>query len=752
MAMDPAIFQFDPDFEFSAPHFYDFTSPETASEVAEAERWFETSASHGASPFSVRSRDLGLTPNRIDEEFDGEQMDTSSPARDGDESLIRFLPDAGGVGWGLAGQHNNSEVKEFGDFDLDLCSSPTTRALSGRQKPMPTTPGSLPAKRLHTDMSKKAPLTDKPATRFCKSHFSRRTQTLSQRDTNHGDKSGRHEVQAIKKQKLEGGRLKQIMKANDEKCSAKTPASLTVPRAFNFLTEKRWISGKGADNLSASKVGKSSSPFVSMAEKVQRFQMKTRESLRSRVLSNDDCGSHAQEKSKLKLTKPKEPEFETSQRVRPARVKSTAELEAEMLAKMPKFKARPLNKKILEAPTLPALPKSIPIMPEFQEFHLRTMDRALQHGGSASLASVLSVDSATLEECRHRRKSAPSGEYIEPREPRLETAARARPPKVKSSEEREQEELAKIPKFKARPLDKKIFWSRGDLGLFRNTKRQVTTPVEFHFATDERIHNQPQIPLDLFSKLSLNHQQENQPPKQTKLEPFHLLTEDRGHKKGQRMLMELKHNQLREQEQRIPKANPLPCTTDYPEVPPKPDPKECTIPRPFYLESVARHQEEMLRVAEENRRIEKEEAERRKFHAQPVSCIGPVFVPERSRKPLTEVQEFAFQVDTRAVERADFDKKVAEKQNSYKRFREEFEAAKKADEERLIKSLRRTMVPQALPLPVFEKPFIPRRCSKELTRPRSPKLSVTHRRERRSSLTFRRQSMTFSIQKRLQMR
>jgi hypothetical protein len=54
-----------------------------------------------------------------------------------------------------------------------------------------------------------------------------------------------------------------------------------------------------------------------------------------------------QTKPKLTLTRPKEPEFETNQRVRPARVKSAAELEEEMMAKMPKFKARPLNKKVL---------------------------------------------------------------------------------------------------------------------------------------------------------------------------------------------------------------------------------------------------------------------------------------------------------------------------------------------------------------------------------------------------------------------
>lgn len=52
-------------------------------------------------------------------------------------------------------------------------------------------------------------------------------------------------------------------------------------------------------------------------------------------------------KPKLTLTRPKEPEFETSQRVRSVRVKSTAELEEEMMAKIPKFKARPVNKKVL---------------------------------------------------------------------------------------------------------------------------------------------------------------------------------------------------------------------------------------------------------------------------------------------------------------------------------------------------------------------------------------------------------------------
>ncbi|CAB4303984.1 unnamed protein product [Prunus armeniaca] len=46
-------------------------------------------------------------------------------------------------------------------------------------------------------------------------------------------------------------------------------------------------------------------------------------------------------KPKLTLTRLKEPEFETSQCVRSVRVKSTDELEEEIMAKFLKLKARP---------------------------------------------------------------------------------------------------------------------------------------------------------------------------------------------------------------------------------------------------------------------------------------------------------------------------------------------------------------------------------------------------------------------------
>lgn len=59
-----------------------------------------------------------------------------------------------------------------------------------------------------------------------------------------------------------------------------------------------------------------------------------------------DAAGSVMRRKPLTLTRPKEPELETSQRVRSVRIKSSAELEEEMMAKIPKFKAHPVNKKV----------------------------------------------------------------------------------------------------------------------------------------------------------------------------------------------------------------------------------------------------------------------------------------------------------------------------------------------------------------------------------------------------------------------
>lgn len=297
----------------------------------------------------------------------------------------------------------------------------------------------------------------------------------------------------------------------------------------------------------------------------------------------------------------------------------------------------------------------------------------------------------------------------EPKSPLLQTMLRARPIKAKTSTEIEQEELKKVPKFRARPLNKKIFESKGEMGIFCNTRKHVTIPQEFHFLTDERI-SQPNSVIDLFDKLSLNSEscrRERPLQRNTTPNPFLLWTEERGAVKEKKFVRQVIDKQIESEKARTPKATPYPYTTDYPVFPPKPEPKQRTKVEPFKLESVARHEQEMLKEKEERMRTEREEAQRRVFRAQPVIAEDPIHVPEKVRKPLTAIQEFNLHVNHRAVERADFDNKIKEKEMMYKRYREETEAAKMVEEERALKQLRMTMVPQARPVPNFNNPFLP---------------------------------------------
>ncbi|XP_077253897.1 targeting protein for XKLP2 isoform X2 [Tasmannia lanceolata] len=644
--------------------------------------------------------------------------------------------------------------------------TPKAQMISKKGVPMPNSSKNETAKKLASLIKKKSALkpknhslpsedkTLKPASvRRCPGSISAKTK---------GTTDIAIENQAIKRQKLDEGRSRQILNVKNRILPHKTKQGLIAGSSDLALSA---IKGRreGRNDLSQRKVyvrEPAAAPFISMAEMVRKFQSNTRELElpHNKSLSHDvgSIASMVQRRPKLTLTRPKEPELETSHRSRPAKVKSTAELEEEMLANIPKFKARPVNKKILEATSLPALPRSTPQPPEFQEFHLKTMERAYHHAGTSSASVSSFVDSSCQNQGKFHR-------LTEPKTPLLETSLRARPPKIKSSQELEQEELEKMPKFKARPLNKKIFDSRGDLGVFCHPKRQLTIPQEFHFATNYRIPPPPVV-VDLFDKvlksklfflngfewlwycalliylwyrsfliflqLSLNsepHQEHQKLPRITQPSPFHLHTEERGMEKERRLAQELLQKQIEEERARIPKANPYPYTTDYPVIPPKPEPKECTRPEAFQLESLARHEEEMQRKMEERERMERDEAQMRIFRAQPILKEDPLPVPEKSRKPLTEVQEFALHVDHRAIDRAEFDIKVKEKEMMYKRYREEHESAKLMEEEKAVKQMRRTMVPHARPIPNFANPFLPQKSLKETTKPKSPNLHLVQR-------------------------
>ncbi|KAI3502097.1 hypothetical protein L1887_30128 [Cichorium endivia] len=107
-------------------------------------------------------------------------------------------------------------------------------------------------------------------------------------------------------------------------------------------------------------------------------------------------------------------------------------------------------------------------------------------------------------------------------------------PKIKNSKELGNAKMDKAPNFKARPLNKKILESKGELGLFCNKKQQVTIPQEFHFSINERIPpRRTANGAELLDKIALCLKSDNKKliPRITIPRPFHLHTEERGKRK-----------------------------------------------------------------------------------------------------------------------------------------------------------------------------------------------------------------------------
>ncbi|XP_042975552.1 protein TPX2-like isoform X3 [Carya illinoinensis] len=78
------------------------------------------------------------------------------------------------------------------------------------------------------------------------------------------------------------------------------------------------------------------------------------------------------------VTIPREPNLATARRAQRHRSKTSTESDGHVKSNGHTFKARPLNRKILETP-LPLYKRSIPRLRDFKVFHLKTSERAMQH-------------------------------------------------------------------------------------------------------------------------------------------------------------------------------------------------------------------------------------------------------------------------------------------------------------------------------------------------------------------------------------
>ncbi|XP_029129480.1 protein TPX2 isoform X3 [Cajanus cajan] len=422
--------EIDLDYEFDAARFFDFTRPETPAEAHEAELWFQNAASYPPSPFVrrlVAREELFLED--VCDSPKSEYVECTSNVDD-EKSSVRL-----GMGFADTAFDNygsKAPGENISSLLAGILQNDGTRPL---QVPTGLTFGSKTISNNLNSMAKSAvpkssTLMKPTASQLAKQNHpakkfgSRFQKPRTQNEQNLSISSG-VENQAAKRQKLEGGLL----------CK------------------------------------------VSDMKQQNNFFHKT--PMRAVTVEQNSSGS------KLKLTIPREPDLKTAHRAQRIRPKNVGEAEHVTVA-APRFKARPLNRKILEAPSLLPPKRSTPRLPEFQEFHLKTFERAIQHTSATS--SALHCNDSDKGWDKHTAVSALENRVRDLRRPTAMGAPTY-------------DGLGNTRIFKVRPFNKKILPSKGDVGVFHISKQETTVPMEFDLQAEKEVQHNP--PIELFSKLSL---------------------------------------------------------------------------------------------------------------------------------------------------------------------------------------------------------------------------------------------------------
>ncbi|CAJ1928196.1 unnamed protein product [Sphenostylis stenocarpa] len=439
---EPHVFfahEIDLDYEFDAVRFFDFSAQETPTKACQAELWFQSAASYPPSPFVAKL---------VVREDESERVECATTVHDGKPNNV-----PSGIGFsptdfqhdgskGSGGSGNISGLLSGDPRDVNMKLLQVTTGLAFKSKTIHDTLRS----KVKPAVVKGSTLMKPTASQLAKQnrpHHIVSSRFLKVQDHNkkmNMSTSSGIECQAAKRQKLEGGSLHKVG---------------DVKQQVNF---------------------------VHKAPK--------------KVATADLNSGH----SKLKITIPREPDLETAHRAQRIRPKYAAEAEVVTVAAR-RFKARPLNRKILNAPLLPISKRSTPRLPEFQEFHLKTQERAMQHTSATSSSSFHCNDS-NKDLDKHTAVSAQENRIRDLRRPSAMGAPK-------------HDGLDFVHSFKARPLNKKILSSKGDIGVFRNRKQETTVPMEFNFHTEKRIQHNP--PIELFSKMSLTSEVESNNGSQLKL-------------------------------------------------------------------------------------------------------------------------------------------------------------------------------------------------------------------------------------------
>ncbi|KAK4283193.1 hypothetical protein QN277_000170 [Acacia crassicarpa] len=354
----------DPDYEFDAPRFHNFSRSENFLDAVEAEQWFESAGSYPPSPYVLRLR-LGK----------------------GFSSKITCIPVDCGNG------KSSNTVNENSSHCMEHDVSATEGDDRGKRKPL-----------FMSARSKMSTLMKPTASHLAKQRNPSEVLTSPRilRSPSQSSTDGKE----TKRQKLEAGYLRKAA------CLKHQP------------------------------------PFTHKKPKVDAADVNS--------------------SSKLKVTIPKQFNLETAHRARRHKSRTNNESGERGKSSSHMFKALPLNKKILEGPSL-SFKKRTQQLTEVNVFHLKTSKRAMQHTSSNAVHNSNCSTSSNREIRDFRRQN--------------------------STDESRQDKYKLVSKLRGSP--KKLgLSSKGERGVFRNIIQENETEIN-----DKRLSNEP--PSELFSKLSL---------------------------------------------------------------------------------------------------------------------------------------------------------------------------------------------------------------------------------------------------------
>ncbi|XP_034447307.1 targeting protein for Xklp2-like [Hippoglossus hippoglossus] len=433
----------------------------------------------------------------------------------------------------------------------------------------------------------------------------------------------------------------------------------TIPKPFNLSRgNKRKVEGSGA--------------YVPMAQQIEQYQKRTPDRYHLRSRQSQERGPHPVKGDQLKLTQPHTPHLMTRQRSRPTTVKSSAELEAEEVDQLHKFKfkALELNRKLLEgAEHLKKPAVKEPTVPEGFELQI---EKRLQE----------------------RQIS-------------------------KKSEEEERPHT-----FKSQPLPKRIL--EGVVGVPEKKVRHPTVPESPAFALKKRVRvdrkveevkqpspiKPPPVPhfgLPFQPRLPEHHHVE--------VCPFSFDERERERRAMKEKRLEEKRNE------EVPqfKAQPLP---DFESVLlPEKKKLEATKPEPFRLLLDERGSVKNSRWEQMVKEEQKQQEEAATFKARPntVTHKEP-FLPKKPERAAAAVENFELSTERRARERQEYERLVSEKEALRELMEEEQRQEEEQQQKEEITRLRQEQVHKAQPVKHY-KPVLVKKSDVPLTVPHTPKFS-----------------------------